>query len=76
MKQKRKPDKMVNVKVAVRVRPFNSREKDRDAKLIIRMEDAVTYIVRRMHTHAHTQNLSSPTSIKSKCNYKDGIMLE
>eukprot|EP01137_Pigoraptor_chileana_P032728 Opistho-2@22588 len=33
-----------NVKVAVRVRPFNSREKDRNAKVIIKMEGNNTYI--------------------------------
>jgi len=33
-----------NVRVAVRVRPFNQREKDRAAKLIIRMERNSTYI--------------------------------
>merc|ERR1712048_139227 len=32
------------VKVAVRVRPFNQREKDRNAKLIIRMQNNTTYI--------------------------------
>ncbi|KAL5254991.1 hypothetical protein ACHWQZ_G014439 [Mnemiopsis leidyi] len=33
-----------SVKVAVRVRPFNSREKQMNAKLCIRMEGATTYI--------------------------------
>jgi len=33
-----------SVKVAVRVRPFNQREKDRDAKLVIDMRDATTVI--------------------------------
>ena len=33
-----------NVKVAVRVRPFNSREIARDAKLIIDMKGNTTYI--------------------------------
>lgn len=33
-----------NVKVAVRVRPFNSREKDRNATLIIKMQGNSTYI--------------------------------
>lgn len=33
-----------NVRVAVRVRPFNQREKDRNAKLVIRMEGKTTYI--------------------------------
>ncbi|CAK8695890.1 unnamed protein product [Clavelina lepadiformis] len=38
------PSKGESVKVAVRVRPFNQREKDRSAKLIIRMEGPSTYI--------------------------------
>ena len=33
-----------NVKVAVRVRPFNSREKERDASCIIQMNGNVTSI--------------------------------
>eukprot|EP00794_Sanderia_malayensis_P019282 gene19282-21208_t len=33
-----------SVRVAVRVRPFNSREKDRSAKLIIDMEGKMTTI--------------------------------
>ena len=36
---------MSSVKVAVRVRPFNKREKDRKAKLIIQMKDKSTEIV-------------------------------
>jgi hypothetical protein len=36
---------MASVKVAVRVRPFNKREKDRKAKLIIQMKGATTQIV-------------------------------
>ena len=35
---------MTSVKVAVRCRPFNQREKDLNAKLIIRMESGNTYI--------------------------------
>ena len=35
---------MSSVKVAVRVRPFNDREKDRNSKLIIRMEGNTTFI--------------------------------
>ncbi len=35
---------MDNVKVAVRVRPFNTREKDRNAKCIIAMHDKSTTI--------------------------------
>ena len=35
---------MTSVKVAVRCRPFNSREKALNAKLIIRMESGNTYI--------------------------------
>ena len=35
---------MTEVKVAVRVRPFNGREKDAHADLIIRMENGNTYI--------------------------------
>ncbi|XP_046580338.1 kinesin-like protein KIF28P isoform X2 [Haliotis rubra] len=34
-----------SVKVAVRVRPFNQREKDRQAKLIIKMQDKMTMII-------------------------------
>ena len=34
----------MSIKVAVRVRPFNSREKERDAKLIISMTDVSTSI--------------------------------
>uniref|UniRef100_K1RDY0 Kinesin-like protein KIF1A n=1 Tax=Magallana gigas TaxID=29159 RepID=K1RDY0_MAGGI len=33
-----------SVKVAVRVRPFNQREKDRSAKLIIKMQGQMTTI--------------------------------
>jgi kinesin family member 1 len=33
-----------SVKVAVRVRPFNNREKDRGAKCVIRMDGPCTYI--------------------------------
>ena len=33
-----------NVKVAVRVRPFNSREKERDATCIIKMNGTTTTI--------------------------------
>lgn len=33
-----------NVKVAVRVRPFNSREKERDAACIIKMQGSTTSI--------------------------------
>jgi len=36
---------MSSVKVAVRVRPFNKREKDRKAKLIIQMKDKATQII-------------------------------
>ena len=32
------------IRVAVRVRPFNQREKDRDPKCIIRMEGKTTFI--------------------------------
>ena len=35
---------MSSVKVAVRCRPFNDREKDRNSKLIIRMEGNTTFI--------------------------------
>ena len=35
---------MTSVKVAVRVRPFNGREREQNAKLIIRMESGQTYI--------------------------------
>ena len=35
---------MTSVKVAVRVRPFNGREKDQNSKCIIRMESGNTYI--------------------------------
>ena len=35
---------MTSVKVAVRCRPFNKREKERSAQLIIRMEGGDTYI--------------------------------
>jgi len=34
-----------NIKVAVRVRPFNQREKDRNATCIIRMQDKSTHIL-------------------------------
>jgi kinesin family protein 1 len=37
-------DGSVSVRVAVRCRPFNAREKERGATLIIRMEGATTYI--------------------------------
>eukprot|EP00911_Craspedida_sp_UC1_P002218 UC1_evm1s1692 len=37
-------DKSSNVQVAVRVRPFNSREKARSAKLIIKMQGQTTFI--------------------------------
>ena len=33
-----------NVKVAVRVRPFNAREKERDAKCVIKMQGSTTSI--------------------------------
>jgi len=36
---------MSSVRVAVRVRPFNKREKDRKAKLIIQMKDKATQII-------------------------------
>ena len=35
---------MTSVKVAVRCRPFNGREKDMNSKLIIRMSGGDTYI--------------------------------
>ena len=35
---------MTSVKVAVRVRPFNGREKEQNSKCIIRMESGNTYI--------------------------------
>ena len=35
---------MTSVKVAVRVRPFNKREKEANSRLIIRMENGNTYI--------------------------------
>ena len=35
---------MTSVKVAVRVRPFNGREKASNSRVIIRMEGADTYI--------------------------------
>jgi len=35
---------MSSVKVAVRVRPFNTREKDKDAKCVIAMEGNTTRI--------------------------------
>ena len=35
---------MTSVKVAVRVRPFNDREKKANSRTIIRMEDSDTYI--------------------------------
>lgn len=37
-------DEGESVKVAVRVRPFNGREKERDAKCCIRMNDKMTTI--------------------------------
>lgn len=44
-KHRRYKKEMTSVKVAVRVRPFNKREKDQNSKLIIRMEGGKnTYI--------------------------------
>ncbi|CAF4014311.1 unnamed protein product, partial [Rotaria sp. Silwood1] len=34
-----------SIKVAVRVRPFSQREKDRSAKLVIKMQGKSTFII-------------------------------
>jgi len=43
---------MSSIKVAVRVRPFNKREKEQNSKLIIKMDDKTT-------------NITDPVSYKS-----------
>lgn len=43
-----------SVKVAVRVRPFSSRENNRDAKCVIQMQGNTT--CEHTHTHTHTHN--------------------
>ena len=56
-----------NVKVAVRVRPFNSREKARDAKLIVAMSGNSTKITNPEVAHhlsrykniQHNMNMSA-----------------
>uniref|UniRef100_A0A672PRW2 Kinesin motor domain-containing protein n=1 Tax=Sinocyclocheilus grahami TaxID=75366 RepID=A0A672PRW2_SINGR len=50
-----------SVKVAVRVRPFNSREINRGAKCVIQMQDKSTCECNThtlTHSHTHTLSLS------------------
>ena len=49
---------MTSVKVAVRCRPFNQREKDLNAKLIIRMDGAgSTYITNPVSFHLSSNSV-------------------
>ena len=54
---------MTSVKVAVRVRPFNSREKASNSNLIIRMEGADTYITNPVRTTTAPSLLPNNSSL-------------
>src|SRR4029434_4892417 len=50
-----------SVKVAVRVRPFNSREIGKDSKCIIQMSGNTTSKYTHTHTHTHTHHTHTHT---------------
>nr|XP_039267271.1 kinesin-like protein KIF28P [Styela clava] len=71
-KEKRRLKKMGdNVKVAVRVRPFNDREKQRKAKLIIEMEGSTTIIKDPANMDAEGRKYTFDYSYWSHDGYKE-----